>query len=416
MVEMDKLPDEILIDILSRLSLKTLFQCRGVCTTWRTIILQDPYFANMHLTRASQLDLPSLVYTAHTHPGDPPHLYLLDFNSDNGQDHTLNIESTDPIAIRFEPHINFDTILSCDGLLCLCDRFNNPIYVCNPVTRDHVTLPQRWAQSKNRRFIPGFGFDATTKEYKVIRLMYIEKGGVASDLMAEVYTLGSGAWRSIGSVGCRRISFSGRTFSEPINIHGALHWIIELNFNPTIPEIVAWDVSDEKFRVVPCPEELDLDNDSYTMCLTTINKCLSIIYSNNLLESIDIWIMKDYNVKESWTEEVREDIPPWNLWYMESSLVKAAIIQRWCRQFDALNYRSSIDVVVKAIYSCEERVFKRVYETHFHRSGCIEYSTVDIATHVGSFVSVNRGNSWPDDVEANDVAARRVPSAKRKRR
>ena len=46
------LPTGIVMDILSWLPLKSLFNCRYVCKTWLQII-SDPHFAKLHLSRSS---------------------------------------------------------------------------------------------------------------------------------------------------------------------------------------------------------------------------------------------------------------------------------------------------------------------------------------------------------------------------
>ncbi|KAJ9552395.1 hypothetical protein OSB04_016440 [Centaurea solstitialis] len=44
---MEDLPTELTIDILSRLSLKTVIHCRLVCKKWRNLV-SDSSFVNLH--------------------------------------------------------------------------------------------------------------------------------------------------------------------------------------------------------------------------------------------------------------------------------------------------------------------------------------------------------------------------------
>ncbi|KAK9902487.1 hypothetical protein M0R45_001576 [Rubus argutus] len=49
-----QLPQGLVVDILSRLSVKTLFHCRCVCKSW-VCIISDPHF---HHLRVSRLPMP----------------------------------------------------------------------------------------------------------------------------------------------------------------------------------------------------------------------------------------------------------------------------------------------------------------------------------------------------------------------
>ncbi|XP_058112019.1 F-box protein At3g07870-like [Magnolia sinica] len=396
---MEKLPNEVLVNILSRLSIKTLFQCIRVCITWRNIILHDPYFANMHLsTRSTQDNLPCLVFK--TCSSQLCELCVVDFNSDN-QDHI----STGPISLRVDPGFKFTTILSCNGLLCLCENENsNPIYVCNPVTGYHVALP-RLSERTDCQFIPGFGFDAVNNEYKVIRIMYGKRYNPAFQHEAEVYTLGSGAWRSIGSVPYR-ITVLWWSFIQYVNVHGALHWMTERIFNPTYPElIVAWDVRDEKFRGVPVPLEFGPNKVCKRMSLRSYNNCLSIVDFEDSRDFPKVWIMKDYNIKESWTKQVKRNMAAeyWTneMRKMGPSTKEVSIWQyQWYRRGDELKRNANKDIHVKAVYDGEERRFTRVQitrrvEVEVH--GFVHvFSTSELVTntptHVGSFISINGAN------------------------
>uniref|UniRef100_M1C3D6 F-box family protein n=1 Tax=Solanum tuberosum TaxID=4113 RepID=M1C3D6_SOLTU len=77
-----------------------------------------------------------------------------------------------------------------------------------------------------------------------------------------------------------------------IFLNGALHWLAAKDFyRPST--IVAFDPSDEKFFEVPTAN-FTLDDYDLRGCLCM----LSIRRSGN---GIDVWIMKEYGVAESWT-------------------------------------------------------------------------------------------------------------------
>ncbi|KAJ9551768.1 hypothetical protein OSB04_015813 [Centaurea solstitialis] len=51
------LPEELMIDILSRLTVKTVIHCKLVCKKWRDLIL-DSSFVNLHLSKSPTVPIP----------------------------------------------------------------------------------------------------------------------------------------------------------------------------------------------------------------------------------------------------------------------------------------------------------------------------------------------------------------------
>ncbi|GMP53762.1 hypothetical protein CsSME_00019136 [Camellia sinensis var. sinensis] len=69
-----ELPTHIVFDILSRLPIKTLFNCRSVCKLWLSLISSDPQFAKLHLSRSH----PSLLFKPINRIREPKKLHLVD--------------------------------------------------------------------------------------------------------------------------------------------------------------------------------------------------------------------------------------------------------------------------------------------------------------------------------------------------
>ncbi|CAL5336327.1 unnamed protein product [Camellia sinensis] len=147
-----ELPTHIVFDILSRLPIKTLFNCRSVCKLWLSLISSDPQFAKLHLSRSH----PSLLFKPINRIREPKKLHLVDLQ----------------IAPYTHPRINM--LNSRNGLLCLCEPgTNDPIYVCNPI-------------------------------------LGLQTNGDYNE--AEIYMLGEGLWRSIGKTPCSVVNDSFDAF------------------------------------------------------------------------------------------------------------------------------------------------------------------------------------------------------------
>ncbi|XP_026396431.1 F-box/kelch-repeat protein At3g23880-like [Papaver somniferum] len=104
-----------------------------------------------------------------------------------------------PVPFKF-----YNFVGSCTGLVCLNGCYDNegvnyePVYICNPITRECVFLPEfERTDDHGVRLLTGFGYVSKTNEYKVVRMYKLLKE--PNFVHAEVYTLGSGkGWRNLG--------------------------------------------------------------------------------------------------------------------------------------------------------------------------------------------------------------------------
>ncbi|KAK9273964.1 hypothetical protein L1049_018776 [Liquidambar formosana] len=139
-----KVPRDILIDVFSRLPVKTIFACRCVCNSWRHILL-DPRFASVRLSRKHGS---LLIIRTFFHICPQRECYMVEFKASN-------IAS----FIKFNPfHSNPRALVmvnSCNGLLCFTDRIN--VYINNPIAGESMRLPQGDIFRDNRVF--GLGFN-----------------------------------------------------------------------------------------------------------------------------------------------------------------------------------------------------------------------------------------------------------------
>ena len=91
---------------------------------------------------------------------------------------------------------------------------------------------------------------------------------------------------------------------ESVCVNGAIHWLTRYG-----DSIVAFDLKDEKFRLIPLPRDYkDLNFDAFRFQferLFELGGCLALISDNATQHhfTLELWILKDYNnhvwVKES---------------------------------------------------------------------------------------------------------------------
>ncbi|KAJ9169984.1 hypothetical protein P3X46_018121 [Hevea brasiliensis] len=294
---MEHLPHEIIHDILSRLPISSLVQFKCVCRTWRALA-QDPHLVKFHLSATTNSD-PCLIL--HCDFPIRNQLYFVDFAAlpDQGKDKVKRINAP------FWPIMpEFDVVGSCNGLLCLADSlYNDAVYVYNPFTRKHIELPKS-LKYPDQEVVFGFGFHPKTEQYKVVKIVYYRNSHsgyprarrlVYPQSEVQILTLGSPKWRSLGKIPFQLV----RRPSEAL-VNGRLHWVSRhRRYNPA-RLLVSLDLADEQFREVPKPDSGSLSRRNYH--LAVLRGCLSAaVYCS--YGRLEIWVMKEYNVKESWVKE-----------------------------------------------------------------------------------------------------------------
>ncbi|KAI5599491.1 hypothetical protein POPTR_002G223000v4 [Populus trichocarpa] len=294
---MELLPREIAQDILSRLPITSLVKFKCVCRAWRAMAL-DPEVVNLYLSCSTQETDPCVIL--HCDFPIRNNLYFVDFAA-----HEEEKEKVKRIRAPFSSMMpEFEVVGSCNGLLCLSDSlFNDSLYIYNPFTGRYKELPKS-LQYPDQEVVFGFGFNPKTNEYKVIRIVYYRNGHgryprsrriIYPLSQVQILTLGCPGWRSLGKVSYRLV----RRASETL-VNGRLHWVSRPCRNKPARRLVSFDLTDEQFREVPKPDCGGLNRCDYH--LAVLRGCLSVaVYCN--YGRLEIWVMKEYNVKESWVKE-----------------------------------------------------------------------------------------------------------------
>ncbi|KDP30857.1 hypothetical protein JCGZ_13800 [Jatropha curcas] len=294
----EDLPNEIVYDILSRLPISSLVQFKCVCKSWRTLT-QDPNLVSHYLSSTIKKD-PCLVL--HCDFPIRNQLYFIDFAADQEKDKVKRLNAP------FWPVMpEFDVVGSCNSLLCLVDSlYHDSVYIYNPFSRNSLELPKS-LNYLDQEVVFGFGYDPRSYKYKIVKIIYYRNGHgggggyprarrlVYTQSEVQILTLGDREWRSLGKIAYQLV----RRPAEAL-VGGRLHWVSRpRRYNP-VRRIISFDLADEKFEEVQKPECGGLSKRNYH--LVVLKGCLSAgVYCN--YGRIEIWVMKEYNVKESWVKE-----------------------------------------------------------------------------------------------------------------
>ncbi|KAM5569172.1 F-box protein [Rosa sericea] len=287
-----QLPQALVMDILSRLLVKTLFNCRCVCKSWLSII-SDPHFSHMRL---SKLPIGILIKTR----PEKRKSRVIDFTQieECAGSHFQLEKMRFSTKNSLPPLSEFELINSCNGLLLLSGAGpirDGPLYVCNPILGEFITLPPTVGRRLCYSFF-GLGYSVATKEYKVLQTCSGDDRTDENE--AQIYTIGTGVWKSIGKTPQDSAQLA------PFNavLHGALHW---LSFGGRTFEFIhAFNFGTEQFRTLPPPGYFEPFERLFKECLKlgVLDGCLFLCVCGDDPRKFDMWVMKDYGVQESWTK------------------------------------------------------------------------------------------------------------------
>ncbi|XAR69489.1 hypothetical protein NMG60_11001091 [Bertholletia excelsa] len=303
------LPNGILYEILARLPMKTIRDCRFVCKQLREII-SDTDFVNLLLSRSPSTLMLSSIYNSEIYFVEPESLDPFVVDGDHNVDTIVSPNSLLKLDPEFDlPSCRWDVLGSCNGLICFWNpRTNGPYHIYNPVMNEYMIVPQ----AEKYCFAPagsGFGFCPETNQYAVLRLLYpAPRFGVPGvlKLEAEIITVGTNLWRKLGAVPCSLHLPSSGCF-----LNGAFHWIVP-DIHNRFEYFCCFDFRNELFHPFPGPS-LSVDDHNmtvYSVDVVLLGNCLSIYFRSIYdTDRLDIWVMKNYGIKGSWTKEFVIQLP-----------------------------------------------------------------------------------------------------------
>lgn len=304
----EDLPGAILIDILSRLPIKTIFHRRYVCKTWLSLLLH-PHFAKIHLTRApstpSSLVLRSRISRG---KGKPKNLSLVDREAADLCDRNARIK-LNSAHLDFLTSWDYKVENSCNGFIYLRDcRFEFSFYILNPLTGEYITIPPPHKKSNS---ISQLGFCSKTNEYKLLRFptKSMEQG--------EIYTLGTASWRSTVSLPCPCVRDK---YSDGF-LNGYFHWV---GYDNSDVIIFSFDFTNETIQPVPPPVKVHPNLNSVTYIMGTGVLDGSLCIFGRFSDDLDIRIMREYGIQESWTKQF--SIPLEYAWMMTTFYVPVKLL------------------------------------------------------------------------------------------
>ncbi|KAJ8767557.1 hypothetical protein K2173_017626 [Erythroxylum novogranatense] len=320
------LPQELVVDILSRLPVKSLCRFRCVSKSW-LFLISSTRFAKTHLDLGlqnkevessrrrliiSSHNLYSVEYRSVCSCSDDssdirvveldyPLKYKpygwhssLGYNEDEKFYFRLSEDEDDnPVMVKVNATSSMslrnwvDVVGSCNGIVCIAPD-ENMLFLFNPSTGESKRIAEEHnsgLEAADGICSYGFGYVSTSDDYKVVR---IDDGSIVS-----IYSLRTDSWRRLGN-----FPYDNSVFESGLLLNGFVHWALNSREceNPK-HLVVCFDLEKEMFQEMLAP---DIDDTSSDIWMGTLGGKLCALYSRNDMQN-DVWIMQEYGVAESWT-------------------------------------------------------------------------------------------------------------------
>lgn len=287
---MSQLPVDLIVEIFSRLPVKTLLRFRCISKQFLSII-DSQYFIKQHFQIQSLR--PKLIFQG--------------FKSDLS---VLNPDSLDKKVIpfkdwRIDDHI--EVIGSCDGLVAIRNFLIDCIGLFNVSTRKHRVLPPfefpPCMLDCNFDSCNGFGRHPSSSDYKLVRILQHEE-----TTKVYVFSTEANTWRLIDSVPppCK---YRYGVWGFGALVEGNLNWIGNFVVEGENIKfvIVSFDLGSEKFSETLLHLSVYYYSERFGLSLKVLRGRLCVLYGYrnpyfNHIHRIDVMVMKEYGVEDSWVK------------------------------------------------------------------------------------------------------------------
>ncbi|XP_073131532.1 F-box/kelch-repeat protein At3g23880-like [Henckelia pumila] len=284
------LPEEIIVEILARLPVKSLLKFRCVSKSWLTLICSRQ-FIKSHLNNSRvgrNLSNYRIMFTICSPTFDLKHCPLSSL---------MQEPSTDACSIDYPKKHTQRAVWfvdSCNGLICLALN-EKELFFWNPSTRKSKKLPPVNVNIKRGFYnIYGFGYNECDDDYKVVGIFCVFGNAGAYESMVKIYSSKTNSWKRMEDFkGGVPLDDSGKFAS------GKLHWSASSKLGLDFRwDIVSLDMKNEEYGIVEQPNYGEREFDS---TLGVLGECLCVL-CNYLCINADLWVLKEYGVKQSWTK------------------------------------------------------------------------------------------------------------------
>ncbi|XP_074352943.1 F-box protein CPR1-like [Apium graveolens] len=258
--------EDLIAQILDRLSVKTLLRFRCVSKPWCSLI-DSPHFARANLKRSIGCNTNTDLILS----GASSYWLCAD-----SEDETTAIQIDETLR---SPLLGTSLVGACNGLL-RCRKLPN--------------APSEYLHSIDvESFLFGFGYDSINDDYKVLSIFHPDGCDLAGSEVI-IYSLKNNSWKRLQNISpnFKFIHYYG------LFLGGALHCTTTKTLgSESYQSIFAFDLAAENHREVPMPKVRINNPVGWSLC--AFAESLSVLIVHPYV-CIDVWLMNDYGVGSSW--------------------------------------------------------------------------------------------------------------------
>jgi len=316
-------PDDIIVEILSWLTVNPLVKMKCVSKSWNTLI-SDPNFIKTHLSRSARHSQSYIV--SYTNSNKDSEDSFIPF-SISGLLENLSINLPDDTYYRLIDKDCCHVVGCCNGLVCLLGHSLTEdngvdemwLRIWNPATRtisNKLGYPRdddKIYEWKSWQFT--FGYVNSTDTYKVVALH------PGSDMTTKVHVLsfGNNIWKNIQTIPARLLqlfSCNNNRLYAGVHLDCTINWLaINCNDNPAILfVIISLNLATETYtQFQPPPDSLEELSRTWVCSVTEsrarpgvcVLKDSLCFYHDFEKTELVIWKMTKFGDENSWTQFLR---------------------------------------------------------------------------------------------------------------
>ncbi|KAK9671302.1 hypothetical protein RND81_12G020500 [Saponaria officinalis] len=317
-----ELPEELLIEIMVQLPVKTLLRFKCVCKHWlsfgsdiRSVL--SPTFCHSK---------PSVYPITKTHVVSVLDRHTLDKLEDLEWPPFLAEVDVDDAE---NSHRRINIIGPVNGIYCihrsLVDKWVGTHVPWNPSTREYKHIhPQQEPSSLHI----GFGFDHTTNDYKVVVICQWadEDMGVYPVWHLRIYNNATNSWRTVYYLHCDSPPYPLMKCDPHISqclLNGVFHWACSVDYSDDDQHrVLTFDMTTNILQLMKAPPPLEIYYGMYWsmwVVKETIVDAVSYIEGEAVYDiysrwnELQVWIMMEYGVEDSWAFlfKFHDDVIEW---------------------------------------------------------------------------------------------------------
>ncbi|XP_006341882.1 F-box protein CPR30-like [Solanum tuberosum] len=314
---MKKLPEDIIVYVLSRFPVKSLMRLKSISKSWY-ILIDSSSFTHLHLNHINNefILLTCSVYEEEYEKFKTDMSFLSNDSNDNLNPFNQDFQDCDVSELTAAFSSNFDEFIGpSHGLIALVGSIDTVIF--NPTTRHYRVLPPSPFDCPEGFYHDinglGFGFDPMLNDYKVVRISkvytdpYKYSYHSIREKKVEVYDMWVDSWRELDILDQQLPGIYWLPCSQKF-YKGSCHWFTNTTDDNSVA-VFCFDITTETFRIMNMP---DCCHFFYgpRYGLVILIECLTLICYHDREpqvdpseDMIDIWIMKEYGVSESWIKK-----------------------------------------------------------------------------------------------------------------